>query len=185
MDKDQKIQLIDENLINIEFYIDQKVKFWMEHVLFSGLWWFGFILSIVPWVIWFFFRKKESTDRLLYIGVLVMVISLVFDILGDQFALWHYRFNVVPILPTYFPWDLTLMPVTVMLLLQVKPKGSPYLKALLFALVTAYAAEPFIHWLKIYDPKNWRFSYSVPIQFGIYMFAHYLSRRNKFVELAK
>lgn len=56
-----------------------------------------------------FFR---STDRILYTGFFVMVISLVLDILGDQLGFWHYRFNVIPVLPTYFPWDLTLMPLT-------------------------------------------------------------------------
>jgi hypothetical protein len=73
--------------------------------MFSNLWWFGVFLSIVPWIAWFAFRKKQSTDRLLYAGFFVMVISLVLDVLGDQFGLWHYRFNVIPVLPTYLPWD--------------------------------------------------------------------------------
>ncbi len=128
-------------------------------------------------------RNKNSTDRILYVGFFVMSISLTLDILGDQFGYWHYRYNVIPIVPTYLPWDMTLMPLAIMFLIQVKPKINPYLKAILFALLTSYVAEPFIKWLMIYNPKEWKYSYSVPIQFIIYLVAHYLSRRNKFNEL--
>lgn len=183
MDKADIIELIDNNVNQVQTLIHIKVQIWQEYVLFSGLWWFGVFLSIFPWIVWFFFRNKDSADRILYIGYFVMIISLVLDILGDQLGFWHYRFNVIPVVPTYFPWDTTLMPVSVMFLIQVKPKANPYLKAILFALLTSYVAEPFINWLDIYELEFWRYSYSVPIQFIIYLLAHNLSRRNKFAKL--
>lgn len=180
MKKEEVIILIDQNVNQIHELIYQKIEIWREYVLFSGLWWFGVLLSIIPWVIWFIFRKKRSTDRLLYVGFMVMTISVILDILGDQLGFWHYRFNVIPVLPTYFPWDLTLMPLTIMFLLQIKPNTNPYLKAIIFALISSYLAEPFFHWLEIYQPIHWRYSYSVPIQVVIYMLAHYISKRNEF-----
>ncbi|MDD9270539.1 CBO0543 family protein [Paenibacillus sp. GCM10023248] len=183
MRKKDIIELIDANVNQVQTLIRERVHIWHEYVLFSDLWWFGVFLSIVPWVIWFFLRNKYSSDRILYVGFFVIVISLLLDILGDQLGFWHYRFNVIPVLPTYFPWDVTLMPVSIMFLIQVKPNTSPYLKALFFALLTSYVAEPFITWLKIYEPTIWRYSYSFPIQFIIYLFAHYISRRNKFEKL--
>nr|WP_306812944.1 CBO0543 family protein [Paenibacillus soyae] len=144
----------------------------------------GVALTVVPWVIWFIFRPKYSTDRLLYVGLMVMVFSMTADVLGDQFALWHYRFNVIPILPTYIPWDLTLMPVTIMLILQIKPNSNVYLKALLFALISSYIAEPIFHWLGVYNPKNWRYTYSVMIQFLLFLAANYmLKSRNEFEQI--
>lgn len=177
------VQMIDTNVNEIEKLIHQKTEIWSTHVVFSNLWWFGVVLSIVPWIIWSIIRKKESSDRLLFVGFFVMTLSLILDVLGDQWGLWHYRFNVIPVLPTYAPWDITLMPVTVMLLLQYKPKANPFLKAIIFALLTSYVAEPFIEWLQIYDPKNWRYSYSVPIQFFIFISAYYISKRNGFAKL--
>ncbi|WP_336773912.1 CBO0543 family protein [Paenibacillus sp. MMO-58] len=153
------------------------------YVVFSGLWWLGVILSVMPWVLWILLRNKQSTDRNLYAGFLTTILALTLDVLGDQFGFWHYRFNVIPLIPTYFPWDVTLMPVGVMFLLQIKPAVSPFLKALVFALLTSYAAEPFIHWLGIYQLIKWHHTYSVPIQFGIYLLALYFSRRQKFQEL--
>jgi hypothetical protein len=177
------VELIDKNVVQIEKMIDQKIQLWQEHVLFSGLWWMGVGLTIIPWIIWFLIRKKDSTDRLLYVGFYVMTISVLLDIVGDQIGLWHYRYHVIPVLPTYFPWDITLMPLTILVLIQVKPNINPWYKAIFFALLTSYAAEPFFDWLSVYEPKNWRYTYSVPIQIAIYMSAYYLSKRNKFGQL--
>ena len=181
--KEKVIEIIDRNQNHIESLIDKKIDIWLEHVLFSGLWWMGLALSIIPWIIWFVFRKKESTDRLLYIGFYIMTISVLLDIVGDQIGLWHYRFHVIPVLPTYFPWDVTLMPVTVIMLLQVKPHVNPWFKAIFFALLASYVGEPIFHWLGVYEPKNWRYTYSVPIQIAIYMSAHYIGKRNHFAQL--
>ncbi|WP_336784986.1 CBO0543 family protein [Paenibacillus sp. MMO-177] len=184
MDKEKVADLIDENYYKIEELLDQKMQIWSDYVVFSGLWWLGVILSVAPWILWILLRNKQSTDRILYAGFLSTILALMLDVLGDQYGLWHYRFNVIPLIPTYFPWDVTLMPVGIMFLLQLKPEGSPYLKALVFALITSYAAEPFFQWLGIYQPMKWHHTYSVPIQFGLYLLAHYFSRRQKFQELA-
>jgi hypothetical protein len=177
------IELTDENVNQIEQLIDQKIQIWADHVVFSGLWWMGLGLSIIPWIIWFFIRKKDSTDRILYVGFYVMSLSMTLDILGDQIGFWHYRFNVIPVLPTYLPWDITLMPLMIMILLQFKPQINPWYKAIFFALISSYGAEPFFDWLEVYEPTNWRYTYSIPIQVAIYMSSYYLSKRNKFAVL--
>jgi hypothetical protein len=137
------VKLIDHNYIQIHNLLQEKLEIWLHHVVFSGLWWFGVGLSIIPWIIWFLYRKKDSTDRILYAGFFVMGISLSLDVLGDQFSFWHYRYNVIPIVPTYFPWDTTLMPVTLMMLLQIKASVNPLIKAIFFGLFSGYVAEPF------------------------------------------
>lgn len=177
------IELIDGNVDKIEGLVDRKIDIWFEHVLFSDLWWIGLALSVIPWVLWFMIRKKDSTDRLLYVAFYVMTISVILDIMGDQIGLWHYRFNVVPTLPTYFPWDTTLMPVCIITLIQIKPKLNPWYKAIFFALITSYLAEPFFEWLTVYQPIHWRYSYSVPIQIAIYMSSYYLCQRNNFAKI--
>lgn len=82
--KEDVIKLIDSNHNQIEQLIDKKIQIWLDHVLFSGLWWMGVALSIIPWILWFVFRKRDSTDRLLYIAFYVMSVAVVLDILGDQ-----------------------------------------------------------------------------------------------------
>jgi hypothetical protein len=179
------IEIIDSNQSHIEKLIDKKVEIWFDYVLFSGLWWMGVALSVIPWIIWFVIRKKDSTDRLLYIALYIMTISVLLDIVGDQIGLWNYRYHVIPVLPTYFPWDITLMPVAVIVLLQIKPLVNPWYKAIFFALLASYGGEPFFDWLGVYEPKNWRYSYSIPIQIAIYLSAHYLNKRNQFTKLTE
>ncbi|NIK70353.1 CBO0543 family protein [Paenibacillus sp. BK720] len=183
MEKEKVKDLIDENNYQVERLLDQKVQIWSEYVVFSGIWWFGVALSTLPWVLWFVLRNRQSSDRIQYAGFMSSIVSLTLDVLGDQYGLWHYRFNVIPLIPTYFPWDVTLMPVGIMFLLQFKPAGSPFLKAILFAFLTSYVAEPIFHWIGIYEPLKWRYTYSFPIQMGIYLLAHYFSRRKNFQEL--
>jgi hypothetical protein len=182
--KEEVIKIIDSNHNQIEQLIDKKIQIWLDHVLFSGLWWMGVALSIIPWILWFVIRKRDSTDRLLYIAFYIMSVAVVLDILGDQLGVWHYRYHVIPVLPTYFPWDITLMPLTIIILLQIKPAINPWYKAIFFAILASYGAEPFFEWIGIYVPTNWRYSYSVPIQIAIYMSAYFLSRRNNFTSLS-
>jgi hypothetical protein len=183
--KDSIIKIIDANVNQIHELIQKKTQIWSNYVLFSGLWWLGVGMTIIPWIIWLVIRSQKSSDRLLYAGFFVMTISLILDVLGDQLGFWHYRFNVIPVLPTYAPWDITLMPVAVMLLLQYTAKSNPFIIALLFSLATSYIAEPFFEWLEIYETLSWHYSYSVPIQFVIYITAHYISRRKEFSNLVK
>jgi hypothetical protein len=181
--KEEIFDIIDRNQNEIEFLIYRKIEIWSDYVLFSGLWWMGVGLSIIPWIIWFVIRKRDSTDRLLYIAFYVMAVALISDVLGDQLGLWHYRYHVIPVLPTYFPWDVTLMPLTIIILIQIKPNVNPWIKAIFFAILASYVAEPFFDWLGVYEPKNWRYSYSVPLQIIFYMSAYYISKRNKFEKL--
>lgn len=178
--KENVKKMIDDNVYEIEKLVQQKIDIWSTHVVFSGMWWFGVAISVIPWLIWFKFQKKNSSDRILYAGFFVMVISLCFDVVGDQLGLWHYRFNVIPVLPTYFPWDLTLMPLSVMTFLLIKPNVNPFIKAIIFATSSSYIGEPFFHWLGVYVLTGWKYSYSVPIQMVIYLVAHHLSRRENF-----
>jgi hypothetical protein len=181
--KENVKKMIDDNENELKELVHQKIDIWSEHVVFSGIWWFGVVLSVLPWLIWLKYRKKDSSNRILFAGYFVMVISLCLDVIGDQLGLWHYRFVVIPFLPTYIPFDITLMPLSVMLLIQIKPKLNPLFKAVVFALLSCYVGEPFFHWLGVYVLDAWRYSYSVPIQILIYLIAHYFSRRENFSHL--
>jgi hypothetical protein len=181
--KENVKKMIDDNENALKDLVHQKIDIWSEHVVFSGIWWLGVVLTILPWIIWFIFRKKNSSDRILYAGLFVAVISLCLDVTGDQLGLWHYRFVVVPFLPTYIPWDLTLMPLTVMFMIQIKPNINPLIKAVLFALISSFIAEPISKWLGVYVLDSWKYYYSAPIQFVIYLIAHYLSQRDNFAHL--
>lgn len=94
-----------------------KLQNWIEYVFFTPLWWLGISLSIVPWIFWIFYHKRKSRNRMLFVGFIVIIIASFFDFLGTQLGLWMYYYEVFPWIPAYEPWDFTLIPVIILLLI--------------------------------------------------------------------
>jgi hypothetical protein len=176
------LQRIDEGYSMLfEAYMN-KYTVWREFILFSWQWWFGVLLSLVLILFWLKIRRKESTDRILYAGIIVASVATFLDVTGNFFGLWTYRYEVLPWGPWYFPWDYIIMPISVMFLLQVKPKLSPLLKAILFATVSSFIGLPLFHYLGLYQPLDWKYIYSFPIQIIIYFVGHYFAYKRKYYE---
>lgn len=159
------------------------IKVWVKYSFLTWQWWLGVCLATIPWVVWMIFKKKESTHRLLLVGLFVMLIASWLDLMGILFGLWSYYFNVVPFSPSSIPWDFTLLPVSIMFLLQFKPTFSPIIKAIGFSVFSSFMAEPFFVWLGTYNPKHWRYIYSFPIVIVIYLVSDWLSKRVHFEKL--
>ena len=156
------------------------INLWLKDTLFTWEWWLGVALAIIPWVVWLIFRKKESTNRLLFAGFFVILISSWFDIIGILFGLWSYHHNVVPFSPAFIPWDFTLLPVAIMTLLQIKPHIRPIYKAITFSLLSCFVVEPGFVLIGLYNPKHWEYIYSFPIIIIIYLVADWCYKRRHF-----
>lgn len=165
-----------------ELYLD-KFELWKEEIVYSWQWWTGVLLTILPWVVWLRFRKKESTHRLLYVAFFVMVIAVWLDSIGVQLGLWYYNYEVLPFSPSYKPWDFTLIPILTISLLQYKPQVNCFLKALIYSLFISFVAEPLFVWGDFVEYSRWKYIYSFPIYFIIYLIAHYLGTRSSFEKL--
>lgn len=159
------------------------IQVWKEETLFHWEWWVSSVLCIAPWILWTIYRKKESTQLLLFVGFFMIIITSWLDFIGVSLGLWHYTGSPIPTIPSYIPWDFSLFPVTVMLLIQYKPEASPYIKALLFGGGTSFIGEPVFHVLGMYHLDNWQYYYSFPLYFVIYLLAHFLSGRKRFEEI--
>lgn len=157
-----------------------KTQEWIDNVVFSPLWWLAIFLSIVPWFFWIWFHNKKSRYRLLFVGLTVCIMASFLDFLGTQLGLWLYYYEVFPWLPPYAPWDLTLLPVMIMVLIEYKPNKSPIVKALIFSTLAAFIGEPLFIYLGLYKEINWSMFYSFPIYFLIYLVAYWFSKRRDF-----
>jgi hypothetical protein len=152
-------------------------NFWKAEIVFTFYWWIGLIIMVLPWLIWILIRDKQNTHKYLYSGFFVIIVSGYFDFLGIQAGLWVYLVHVVPTIPAFFIWDFSLLPVFAMLLLQFKPIMNPYIKALVYALITTFIGEPLFEWVGFYERIHWELIYSVPIQFIIFLIAFKLSSK--------
>lgn len=156
---------------------------WKEDILFSFGWFTTLLLTVVPWVVWFIFRKKDSSIRLMLGGLWAMLISSWLDYIGVTLGLWRYYNKLIPVMPDYIAWDFALMPVTIMFFLQIKPHVNPIMKGLIFAGMTAFIAEPLFLWLGYYKYPGWNSVISFPIFFVIYLIAHRLTNSSSIKSL--
>lgn len=174
---------IDE-IYKILVFADKKDhEFWFEYVFLTWQWWFVVLLTVAPWVIWWKFRKKESTSRLLYGAFFIIIISMSLDSFGSELGYWDYRYEPLPFLPSFLPWDVGLLPVVFLFIVQIKPSISPILKALFYSIFSVYIGEPIFEWLGFYQLINWKHLYSLPIYFLIFLIGYSLVSGKNFEEL--
>ena len=177
--KETAINLYDKlHAVQIEYFY-----LWKNHVIFTWRWWLALSLVIIPWTIWIIVRKRESTYRLLFAGFFVAIISSLMDAIGVTMHLWTYPVTVLPLMPSYIPFDLSSMPVATMLWLQFFPKMRLIYKALIYALVGGYLFEPLIDWIGLSVEEGWKYSYSVLIMFVVYLMADFFATRDQFEKI--
>ncbi|WP_226035192.1 CBO0543 family protein [Aquibacillus saliphilus] len=157
-----------------------KTSLWLDSVLFTPQWWIGLCLSILPWIIWFLVSQKDSRNRLLYSGFIIIIIASFLDFLGVQFGLWLYNYEVFPWMPAYLPWDSTLVPVIVISLIEYKPHFSPLLKALIFAFLSSFVGGNIFEYFDFYKRIHWETYYSFPIYFFIFLIGYWTSLRDNY-----
>lgn len=182
---DETAKKIDDVYKSLVLADQKDHKIWFEYVFLSWQWWFGVLLTVIPWVIWWKFRKKESMSRLLYGAFFVIIISMFLDSFGTELGLWDYRYEPIPFLPSFLPWDLGLLPVSFLVLMQIKPHASPLIKAILYSFMSAFIGEPFFEWLGFYKSTNWNPFFSLPFYFFIFLIGHSLVTSKSFKELTK
>lgn len=168
-------KIIDEQYVLLENAHTHLHEIWVENILFSFGWWTSLFMTIVPWIVWLIFRNKESSTRLLLGGLWAMFIATWLDYVGVTMGLWRYYNKLVPLMPDYIPWDFGLMPVTVMFFLQIKANVNPFIKAVIYAGMTAFLAEPLFLKLGYTKYPGWNPIFSFPVFIVIYLIAHFLA----------
>ncbi|MGH4051563.1 MAG: CBO0543 family protein [Clostridium sp.] len=164
--------------VHIEYFY-----FWKNNILFTWRWWIAVSLVVLPWTIWLLVRKKESTNRLLYVAFFVMLFSSALDMIGASIGLWYYPVKMFPLMPEFIPYDICALPVATMLFIQYFPNVSPYIKAGLYSVISSFMFEPLNELLGLYRRTHWENYYSVPIMIFIYLVANYLASNDKFAKL--
>lgn len=119
------------------------ITLWMDDMFLTWRWWLNVAILLVPWILWFIFRKKESTNRLMLAGLFVFFFTSVLDSVGVAFGLWYYTNTPLPYIHTfYLPWDFSMFPVSIMFLLQYKRDIHPIYKAIYFAVMSVFVEKP-------------------------------------------
>lgn len=180
MDKEQKMQIIGElferfHLLHVDF-----ARLWLNETFLHWDWWISVVLASGSWIFWIFYRKKESTHRLLYAGIFAILISVCLDYIGTALGLWYYSGKLTPSFPAWLPFNFCMLPVTIMYLIQTKPHIAPWKKAIFYGLFTSFIGEPIFVWAGYYVLTGWEYYYSVPIYALMYLFLDWLTKRDSY-----
>ena len=163
------VRVLNEVFKKVATVNKELLQIWLSTIVFSWRWWLSFVLTFLPWIIWVKIRDKKDTARLLFVGLAVVIATDSLDIIGLSFNLWHYDWTLTPFIPEFIPWDYTLFPVAVMIMLQFNPKVNVLIKAIAFAFVSAYIFEPLFSWLGLYNPVHWKYTYSFIIYIPLFL----------------
>jgi hypothetical protein len=170
----ETIDHITESFVGVH---DQIMQTWLTRVLFSWHWWLDVALAVLPWVLWLIVRRRDQQRRLLFAGLATALLATYLDTIGMSRGWWTYYTWVLPLMPEYLPWDLSVMPVTAMLFYQYKQNWNPWLKAAIFGVFGAFISEPLFEWIGIYKTITWQYWYSLPIYIAVFMLGYAIFMR--------
>lgn len=150
---------------------------WIKTIVFGWRWWIEVLVAVTAWIVWLKFHDKNRTDQLLFAGAFTAICSTFLDTIGMALGLWYYPTKIFPLIPPFFTFDITIIPISTMAFLQFKPHWSPWLKSVILSLVGSFMFQPVSVWLGLYEPKNWKHFYSLPFVIAVYLAANYLYAR--------
>ena len=160
------------------------LELWKSEMFLTWRWWLAVALFILPWVVWIIIRKEESTYRLLFPGLFIILFSLIFDLIGVTLDVWYYPVKIFPILPQSEPFNFSVLPVVTLLFIQYFPKVKAIYKALIYAIAGSFIFQPLMEWIGLYANDEWKNYYSFPILMVMYLTANWLATRKNFKPLA-
>lgn len=140
---------------------DINLKVWLETNLFSPVWWLMLILLIGIWFLWWKLVDKTRLMEIFTYGLMVSVLSIIFDAIASQSVIWGYPNRLIPLSPPLLLEDLCLLPVIFMLIYQYFTRWKSFSIALLItAFLIAFVVEPIAVWLDIFQLNKWEYQYS-------------------------
>jgi hypothetical protein len=137
------------------------VENWLAHQLFTWNWWILLVFLVMPWIIWFKLTDRRRLPEILLFGTLICIPTVFLDVIGNSFGLWAYPIKFAPFIPRAIPFDMSMIPVTFMLLYQYWKAWKPFLIALFVMAATfAFIGEPLSVWIKLVIYLKWNYIYS-------------------------
>ncbi|WP_456273396.1 CBO0543 family protein [Bacillus sp. AK031] len=137
------------------------VSGWLNNELFTADWWLLLAFLILPWILWSRLFDRNRVIELLLFAMFTIQLTTVLDILGTELNFWYYPTSLIPIFPRAFPFDISMVPVGLILVYQYAQTWKAFRNwLLLMAAVYAFIGEPFCVWQELVIYSKWNYFYS-------------------------
>lgn len=174
----QKIQSLNEQADKLE------LKYWLNHDLFSGHWWFIALINLFFLFLFILFIDKQRiqliTIALLFSFILVGIINE----LGYYFKWWSYPHQFISPLRTMNAVDFLTVPVIITMIYQFFHDLRFYLSiSIIVILALTFIGIPIFVHFDLYRILNWNYFYSfltlLAISIIVKMFTDLIQSKSK------
>ncbi|OPX90081.1 MAG: hypothetical protein A4E53_01296 [Pelotomaculum sp. PtaB.Bin104] len=157
---------------------------WMNDIVFTWHWWLLVALFIIPWLVWWKVVDRKKIFEILTYGFMVMIMSSLFDAIGVENDLWEYHYQFIPLLDVFIVYDVSVIPVTYMLIYQYFSTWKSFtIASIVVSGMFSFVSEPILVWLNYHDLFKWEYFYSFPIFIVIAITLKYLIIKIKKVSI--
>lgn len=122
--------------------------------------WALIAVILISYVVWYRLINKRNLSELLLFGSFFAVMRVITDLAGVTAGLWYFKTNILPLSPSLFVHDLTISPLTYMLVQQYSSNwrqffiynlvGAGFIYAVALPLLSAADILHLMHWNYVY-----------------------------------
>jgi hypothetical protein len=137
-----------------------KALLWQQNFL-AFEWWFIVVAIMAAYFIWWKLTDKRRIIELLLYGSFIAVVRVIFDDWGISSGRWTYVIDLVPIGQSLFLNDLTIIPLSMMLIYQYSANWRTFVVWLAIVQgATSFLLWPLLITLGILKLHDWQLYYS-------------------------
>lgn len=132
---------------------DQWVKYWLEYSnIDTWQFWFLLALFLIPLIVIYLFINRNNALLLGFFGYNVHVFFTYLDALGTTESYWGYPYKFIPLLPSSFTLDVSLVPAAYMFLYQwvLKKKKNYFIYMIILSAIFAFIFKPLLVYLNLF-----------------------------------
>lgn len=136
------------------------LEHWLKYEIFTWQWWGKFIYLIIPLIVFYKLLDRKRSFEIVTYGLLISLFSTVIDVVCVNFVWYSYPIRLLPV-GFFAVHDLIFIPIVSMLFYQYNSNWKRFVIAnLILSGLGAYIKEPFLTWIKVYEPIHWNHMYS-------------------------
>ncbi|MZP28296.1 hypothetical protein GTO91_00975 [Heliobacterium undosum] len=129
--------------------------------LFTFNWWFLLAILIGTYALWWKIIEKKRLLELLLFGSFIAVSVGFVEGIGTTSGIWGYKYKLVPIVPSLFPFDYTLVPIIYMTIYQYTTSWRTYFTTTSVAsALYAFGFNPLLVSMDILHIEHWNHIYN-------------------------
>ncbi|GBG54750.1 hypothetical protein SPFL3102_01382 [Sporomusaceae bacterium FL31] len=154
---------------------NMRIEQWLQDDIFHFRWWFSLgIFAFSAFLGYKLIDRSRFPEMMLYAG-LTTIITLVLDEIGEEFTLWDYPIDIMPVFPPLTAVDLASLPIIYTLIYQYFGTWKSFLRAtVVMATLFCFVFEPILVWGGFYQTLKWKYYYGFPIYIILAVFIRWM-----------